>query len=105
MYNPDYIVYHPSIADFNLTIVNNDTINYYFHVPQNLQHPFLHMEYMLDSGNDNYDMILANKTYDVCKFMQNRKMDVLFQIFLKIADKFGDLPKRCPFPKVRILSC
>lgn len=103
MYNPDYNVYHPSIVDFNLTIVN-DTINLYFHVHQNLQNPTAHMEYVLDSGNDNYDMILANKTYDACSFLQNRKMDVLFQIFLKIAEKFGDVPKRCPFQKVQNLT-
>lgn len=64
------------------------------------------MEYIVDSGNEKYDMVFANKTYDACTFFENRKLDVILQLFFKIAEKFGEIPKRCPLQKVqRIYPC
>lgn len=99
MSNPTYTVQHPNISDFNLTI-HNELINIYFNVMQDIHHPFMHVEYVIDSGNGTYDMVYANKTFNICTFLKNRKIDILLQLFMKIAEKFGELPKSCPIPKV-----
>lgn len=86
--------------DFNLTIVNNDTLSVYFNIFQNIQHSYFHVEYIFDSANDKYDMVYANKTLDTCKFFANLRLNLFMQMVIKTAENYGNIPKRCPLQKV-----
>lgn len=83
-----------------MTIRNKTFANVHFNVLRELTQLFVDFEYIHDSGDGKYDMVYANKTIDICEFLSNRKVNVLLDIAYKILTESGDLPKKCPIPRV-----
>lgn len=87
--------------DFNLTIKNGTSIDLQVNIVKGIQQMFVDLEVLHDSGDGFYDMVYMNKTVDLCMFLNNRKLNVFFDIAYKLLSDYGDLPKKCPLHKVK----
>lgn len=63
---------------------------------------FIDLTVLHDSGDGKYDMVYTNKTVDVCMFLINKKLNILFDIVYKLMSDYVELPTKCPIRKVII---
>lgn len=98
--NISYEVFHPEIVELNITEKNN-TFDGYFNILKDISQLYIDFELLHDSGGGHYDMVYVNKTVDVCKFLNNRKLNVFFDIIYRIISDYCELPKSCPLARVK----
>lgn len=94
------------MVDFSIEHFTKDNIQYFSgrgDIKKAIYHPFIHMEVLYDSGNDTYDLLLLNKTFNGCEALNNRKLHVFLNIAFKTLERYIQIPKRCPLPKVKII--
>lgn len=94
---------HPKIVDLKLTIIDVDDVQQfdgYLNVQRQLAEPFVHVTILIDSGNNNFDMVYFNKTVSVCRFLEKDKINPLVGLFHGLLSRYYELPKRCPILKV-----
>lgn len=93
----------PKIVDFQINIVTTQNVqnfSVYVNIQKDLPDLFVHITSLIDSGNENFDMIYLNKTLSVCKFLDNKKLNIFLWILFQVASEYVELPKRCPLLKV-----
>lgn len=93
----------PKIFDFQINSITKDNVQSfsgYINIGKRLPDPFLHITLLMDSGNENFDLLYLNKTFSFCKFLDNNKVNVFVGIFFQVLSKYVELPKRCPLLKV-----
>lgn len=105
--NLSYVVMQPEIIDFKVTYDYDTESNVqyfsgYANIKKQLPHPFVHLSILMDSGNDNFNMVYINKTVSFCKFLKSTNINPLVAIFYGILTKYVDMPKQCPIVKVKI---
>lgn len=85
----------------NITI-RNQILDIHANIVRDISRPFIHIELLHDSGQKNFDMVQMNRTVDGCKFLNNRKINIFFEIAYRTLSQYTDveLPTRCPFRKV-----
>lgn len=83
-----------------MTIRNKTFVDVHLNLIRDISQVFADFEYLHDSGNGKYDMVVANKTIDICEFLNNRKSNALLDIAYKILEESGELPKKCPIRMV-----
>lgn len=94
----------PSIFDFRLTFNTEHNIQYIsgqINIQKELPDLFLQLTVLIDSGNDNFDMIYLNNTLSFCKFLKNKKLNVFVAIAFQVMSEYVEMPTRCPLVKVK----
>lgn len=86
-----------------MTIRNKIFIDVHLNFLKDISQALVDFEVVHDSGNETYDMVYTNKTIDACMFLENRKLNPIFDIMYRTFLDYGDLPKRCPIRRVRKL--
>lgn len=86
--------------DFNMTVTNNTFMDVHYNFIKELTTVLVDFEFLHDSGNGRYEMVFANKTIDLCLFLNNKKSNALLNIAYKILTESGELPKSCPIRRV-----
>ncbi len=102
--NVSCVALQPKILDFQITLTTDEDdvqrISGNLDIKEVIPEIFLHMTVLLDSGNENFDLLYLNKTISVCKFLENKKSNVFLGIAYEATSVYVDLPKRCPLVKV-----
>lgn len=93
----------PKIFNMNVSL-ENDLLNISVNILRDIYRPFVHFELLYESGQGNYDLVYMNKTIDVCMFLNNRKLNIFFQIMYRILSDYVELPERCPIRRVNSFS-
>lgn len=100
LHDPYYEILRPEIMEFNITIRNNTFMDIHYNFLKELTTVLVDFEFVHDSGNGKYDMVFANKTIDLCAFLNNKKSNALFNIAYKMLTETGELPNKCPIRRV-----
>lgn len=80
--------------------MKNKTLDVHINVVREISHLFIDFVLLHDSGNENFDLVYANKTVDYCMFLNKRKLNVFFNIIYNMLADYGEQPKGCPLHKV-----
>lgn len=91
-------------VEINSSISANGALSIYINLLQDISNIYTKVEMMMVSSNGNYDLELANKTFDGCEFLGNKRYEPILQVFWKTLTKNTTFPKRCPLAKVKIAS-
>lgn len=96
-----YETLHPEIVDFNMTMKMDGHFDVHFQIVRDISHPFIDLIVVHDSGNGKYDMVYANKTVDICRFLIDKKSNIFLDMVYKLMSDYVEMPKRCPLRKVK----
>lgn len=93
-----------TVSFVNFMELNSSTtangFSIYLHVLQDLVNLNVRVQILGESSSGKYDVRMANKTMDVCKFFTDRKYVPIAQVFYRAFAKNGTFPKSCPIRKV-----
>lgn len=90
-------------VNLNVTI-NNNSLNIYFTVKEQIAHLFARLEMFMQSSDSNrYDIELINRTMDSCKFFKDSLYEPLMQLIYGIMLEHGNFPRTCPVKVVCFL--
>lgn len=99
-----YVVRQPNIVDFHLTFVtaqhNVQNFSGFVNLRKNVPDFFIHITLLIDSGNENFDLMYLNKTFSLCNFLKNKKSNLFIGIVFEVMSKYTELPKGCPLVTV-----
>lgn len=101
--NLSYVALQPKIIDFqiNIATVNNEQkFGGYVNIQKVLTDPYIHITVLMDSGNEHFDLIYLNRTFNICEFLKNNKLNVFLAIVHQILSQYVEMPKQCPLLKV-----
>ncbi len=99
--DPIYENLAPKIIEVNFTIDENGKVSFYINLKRDLNIAFVHLLCVFDGeGVEKQNLIYGNKTVDLCSFFVNRRQSIFLTFLMNVAEKYGNLAKRCPLKKV-----
>lgn len=85
----------------NATFSDSGVFNLYVEFLNNIRNPFVRTELYFESVNGIYDMVVVNRSIDLCKFYKNRRYEPIVQVIYKLfEDYFAHWFRSCPMNRV-----
>lgn len=91
--------------DVNVTLSNDTGLNSYILLKRKLEIIYLQIGFHAESRKGHYDLEVVNKTVNMCQFLKNMDDEPLLKVIYSIILNHSNLPRQCPFEKVRVYIC